>query len=125
MSSPRVVELERQLERIEKAIDAAAGDRVSEVWLAQSINSSNRPGHDLWLHWLNETGLTCGELKLWLHRLPEDIPILSTPNYDGVLGDGWVLVEVPSRVTEGPSAYSWFSPNLYQHYQQWRRNQLR
>ena len=70
MSSPRVVELERQLDMIEKAVDAAAGDRVTEVWLAISVCSRNRPGRDLWLKWLSEAGLICNDLKLLLHRLP-------------------------------------------------------
>ncbi|GEM_PF-1871242 len=119
MSSPRVVELERQLAIIERAVDAAAGDRMSEVWIAMSISSHNRPSHDQWRDWLKQSGLVCDELKLWFHRLPQDLALISTPNFGGTLGDDWVLVETPNRITAGEMLYSWYSVKLNQQYRHW------
>lgn len=124
MSSPRIVELERQLAMIERSIDAAAGDRVSEAWIAISIGSRNRPSHELWGNWLMETGLAHDELKVWFHRLPTDIVLVSTPNFDGDLGGDWRLVEIPSRVTAGPAAHSWFHAGLNRLYRQWQQGLL-
>ena len=121
MSSPRIAELERQLTMIERAIDAAVGDRVSEAWVATSIGSCNRPPHDLWRNWLSETGLACDDLKIWFHRLPIDIVLVSTPNFNGDLPGDWSLIEMPSRITLGPPSRSWFHAGLNAQYRDWKR----
>lgn len=121
MSSARVVELERQLAMIERAIDAAAGDRVSEAWIATSIGSRNRPQHDLWRNWLSKTGLAYDDFKVWFHRLPIDIVLVSTPNFDGDLSGDWSLIEMPSRITTGPPSHSWFHAGLNALYRDWKQ----
>lgn len=130
----RTVELQAQLDSIERQLHTMSSQSPSEIWVLVPICAAPCPPEAFIRSWLNETGIfEASDIPVFIHPSRHQVMTLLvlTPGFDGkISAPGWHLVSTESKLpvlndNQSDTLTAWYHTSLTERFHEFLTNRKR